>query len=95
MKKQPDWKMILRLRRTQPEAFEALAPETRLQALEFEARQRSLAELGYARDERMEGLLILQRDKPKVFASLSLGERIAVGRYAQIKSDCEARNKAA
>ena len=94
-KRVENYAAILHLRDTQPDDYERLPVETKLRALEFEARQRSLAELGYERDEQMEALLIMQTENPKVFKSLSLGLQIAVSRYAQVKSKCEARNQAA
>lgn len=94
-KRVENYDTILRLRETQPGDWEKLPVETKLRALEHGARQRSLAELGYERDEYMEGLLIMQAEQPHVFKTLSPALRIAVGRYGQIKSECEVKRRAA
>ena len=44
-------------------------------------------------NDYMEGLLKLQIEKPRVYQSLSLALRISVGRYAQLKSEHEARSR--
>lgn len=43
--------LLLRLRRAQPAKWAALDPVIKLQALEYEARQREHAELEYEREE--------------------------------------------
>ena len=95
MRKTVDYAAILLLCKRQPKDYEKLPAETKLRALEFEARQRSLAELGYERDEYMESLLTMQAEQPHIFKVLSPALRIAVGRYGQVKSKCAAEKRAA
>lgn len=44
----------------------------------------------FERNDYLENLLVMQRDKPHVFKTLSLALRISVGRYAELKSKHEA-----